>query len=104
LSPILFNLHREYLTKKDPEVYGDFRIGREVIRTVKCEDDLVLLAKDGTVIRGMTDRVVGSGKMLWKENECRNTKVMRISGQPSPIQITKNNRRMWNTSTIRVAR
>jgi len=62
MSPILSNLHREYLTKKAPEVYGDFKIGRQVIRTVRCEDDLVLLAKDGTVLRGMTDRVVEIGR------------------------------------------
>jgi hypothetical protein len=62
LSPILFNLHREYLTKKAPEVYGDFRIGRQVIRTAKCEDYLVLLAKDGTVLWGMTDRLVEIGR------------------------------------------
>ena len=36
--------------KKAPEVYGDFRIGRQAIRTVKCEDDLVLMAMDKTVL------------------------------------------------------
>jgi hypothetical protein len=61
LSPILFNLYREYLTKKAPERYGFFRI-----RTVKCEDDLVLMAMDETVLRGMTDRLVEIGRWYGK--------------------------------------
>jgi len=44
MSPILFNSQGEYLTKEDIEGFGDFRIGGEVIRTVKYADDLVLLA------------------------------------------------------------
>jgi hypothetical protein len=43
LSPILFNLYSEYLTKGALEGFGDFKIGH-VIRTVKYADDLVLLA------------------------------------------------------------
>jgi hypothetical protein len=44
LSPILFNLYSEYLTKEALERLGDFKIG-QAIRTVKYADDLVLLAK-----------------------------------------------------------
>jgi hypothetical protein len=50
LSPILFNLHIEYLTKEALEGFGDFKIEGKVIRTVKYADDLVLLAKEETVI------------------------------------------------------
>jgi hypothetical protein len=45
LSPILFNLSSEYLTKEALERLGDFKIGRQVIRTLKYADDLVLLAR-----------------------------------------------------------
>jgi len=37
------------------------------------------------------------------EMKLEKTKVMRISGQPSPIQIMidrKKSRRMWNVSTV----
>jgi hypothetical protein len=34
LSPILFNLHNEYLTKESLEALEDFKTGGEVIETV----------------------------------------------------------------------
>ena len=46
LSPILFNLFSEHLTKYTLEWYGDFKIGGKVIRTVKYVDELVLLTKE----------------------------------------------------------
>jgi hypothetical protein len=46
LSPILFNLYSEYLTKEALEGFRDFKIGGQVIRTVKYADDLELLAKE----------------------------------------------------------
>jgi hypothetical protein len=57
LSPILFNLYSEYLTKESLEGFGDFKIG-QVIRTVKYADDLVLLAREETVPQGMIDRLI----------------------------------------------
>jgi hypothetical protein len=41
LSPILFNLYSEYLTKEALEGLGDFKIGGQIIHTVKFADDLV---------------------------------------------------------------
>ena len=46
LSPILFNLYNECLTKEALEGFGDFKIGGQIIHTVKYADDLVLLAKE----------------------------------------------------------
>jgi hypothetical protein len=57
LSPILFNLYSEYLTKEALEGFGDFKTGGQVIRTVKYADDLVLLAKEETVLQGMIGRL-----------------------------------------------
>jgi len=45
LSPILFNFYSECHTKEALEGFGDFKIGRQIINTVKYADDLVLLAK-----------------------------------------------------------
>jgi len=50
LSPILFNLYSEYLTKEALEGLGDFKIGGQIIHTVKYTDDLVLLAKEEKVL------------------------------------------------------
>jgi hypothetical protein len=58
LSPILFNLYSEYLTKEALEGFGDFKIGGQVIRTVKYADDLVLLAREEKVLQGMIDRLI----------------------------------------------
>jgi len=46
LSPILFNLYSECLTKEALEGVGDFKIRGQNIHTVKYADDLVLLAKE----------------------------------------------------------
>jgi hypothetical protein len=37
-------------TKEAVEGFGDFKIGEQVIRTVKYADDLVLLAKEEMVL------------------------------------------------------
>jgi hypothetical protein len=37
---------------------GDFKRGIQVIHTVDFADDLVLLAKEETVLQGMIDRVI----------------------------------------------
>ena len=46
LSPILFNSYSECLTKEAVKGFGDFKIGGQIIHTVKYADDLVLLAKE----------------------------------------------------------
>ena len=56
LSPILFNLYSEWLTKEALDGLGDFNIGGQIIHTVKYEDDLVLMAKEETVLQGMIDK------------------------------------------------
>jgi hypothetical protein len=57
LSLILFNLYSEYLTKEALEGFVNFEILGQVIHTVKCADDLVLLAEDETVLLRMTDKL-----------------------------------------------
>ena len=45
LSPTLFNLYSECLTKEALDGLGDFNIGGQIIQTVKYADELVLMAK-----------------------------------------------------------
>jgi hypothetical protein len=56
LSPILFNLYSKYLTKEALEGFRDYKIGGQVIFTVKYADDLVLLARE-KVLQGMFNRL-----------------------------------------------
>ena len=58
LSPILFNLYSECLTKEALEGYGDFKIGGQIINTLKYADDLVLLAKEEKVLQDMIDKLI----------------------------------------------
>jgi hypothetical protein len=37
---------------------GDFNIGGQNIQTVKYADDLVLMAKEQTVLQGMIDKLI----------------------------------------------
>ena len=46
LSLILFNFYSEYRTNEALEGSGNFKIGGQVIHTVKYTDDLVLLVKE----------------------------------------------------------
>jgi len=50
LSQILFNLYSECLTKEALEVFGDVKIGAQIIHTLKYADELVLLAKEEKVL------------------------------------------------------
>jgi hypothetical protein len=50
-------LHNEGLTKKVPEVFGDFNIGQAIL-TTKYAGGLLLLAKKETVLQGMIDRLI----------------------------------------------
>ena len=93
LSPVLFNLYSECLTKEALDGPGDFNIGGQIIQTVKYEDDLVLTAKEETVLQGMIDKLNEIGRCYGMEMNVEKTKVMRISRQPSlvTIMIEQNN-------------
>jgi hypothetical protein len=96
LSPILFNLYSEYLTKEALEGFGDFKIGGQIIRTVKCADDLVLLAREENVLQGMLDTLIEIGRRYGMEMNVEKAKVMRISRQTSPIQIVIDQKQLEN--------
>jgi hypothetical protein len=61
LSPILFKLYSEYLTKEAVEGVGDIQTV-QVIGTVKEKYDLVILAKEETVRQSMINRANGTGR------------------------------------------
>jgi len=71
------------------------QIGGHVIRTVKYADDIVLLAKKETMLQGIIDRLTGSGSCHGLEMNVYETKIKRISRQPSAVRQIKN-WRMWS--------
>ena len=54
---------------------------------MKYADDLVLMAKEETVLQGMIDKLIETGRSYGMEINVEKTKVMRISRQPFPITI-----------------
>jgi hypothetical protein len=89
LSPILLNLYCECLTKEALEGFRDFKIGGQIINTVKYADDLVLLTNDEKVLQDMIDKLIEIGRCYVMEMNVEKTKVMRISRQPSPVKIDR---------------
>jgi hypothetical protein len=53
---------------------GEFNIGGQIIQTVEYADDLVLMAKEETVLQGMIDKLIEIAKILWHGNECGQNK------------------------------
>ena len=79
LSPILFNLYSKCLTKEALEGLGDFKIGGQVIHTVKYADDHVLLAKEEKVLQDTTDKLIEIGRRYGMEMNVVKRRIMRIS-------------------------
>jgi len=87
LSPILFNLYSECLTKEALDGFRDFNFGGHILQTLKYGNELVLMAKEETVLQGMIDKLIEIGRCCGMEMNVEKTKVMRISRQPSPVII-----------------
>jgi hypothetical protein len=66
---------------------GDFKTGGQIIQTVKYADDLVLMAKEETVLQGTIDKLTEIGRCYGMQMDMEKTKVMRISRQPTPVTI-----------------
>jgi hypothetical protein len=73
LSPILFNLYSEYLTKEALEGSGAFKIGGQIIHTVKNADDLVLLAKEEKVLHDIINKLIEIGRCYGMEMNVQKT-------------------------------
>ena len=67
MSPILFNLYSECHTKEALDGLGDFNIGGKIIQTVKYADDLVIMAKEETVLQGIIGKLILIGRYFGME-------------------------------------
>jgi len=59
---LLLHIYSKYLTIEALEGFGDFKIGEQVIHTLKYADDLGLLAKEETVLQGIFYRTIEIGR------------------------------------------
>ena len=96
MLPLLFNLYSECITKEAMDGFGDFNIGGQIIQTVKYADDLVLMAKEETVLQDIIDKLIETGRYYGMERNVEKTKVMRISKQQSPVTITIDEKQLEN--------
>jgi hypothetical protein len=87
LSHFLFNLYSECFTKEALEGFGDFKLGAQIIHTVKYADGLVLLLKEEKVLQDMIDKLIEIGRCYGMEINVEKTKVMRTSRQLFPVKI-----------------
>ena len=101
LSPILFNLFSECLTKEALDELGDFNIGGQIIQTVKYADDLELMTKEETVLQGMIDKLIEIGRCCGMEMNVEKTKVMSISRQLSPVTIMIDQKQLQNVECFK---
>ena len=101
MSPTLFNLYSECLTEEALDGLGDFKVGGQIIQTVKYADDLLLMAKEETVLQGMIDKLIETGRYYGMEINVEKTKVMRISRQPFPITITIDRKQLENVKCFK---
>ena len=54
-------------TNEAPDGLGNFKVGGKIIQTVKYADDLVLMAKEETVLQGMIDKLIEIGSCYGME-------------------------------------
>jgi predicted nucleotidyltransferase len=67
LSPLLFNLYSEYVAQEALECLGDIEVGGQIISMVRYADDLVLLAKEETILQNMIDKLIQvEENMAWR--------------------------------------
>ena len=92
----MFNLYNECLAKEALEGFGDFKIGRQIIHTVKYADELVLLAKEEKVLQDMTDKLIEIGRYRGMEMNVEKTKILRISRKPFPVKIMIDQKQLVN--------
>ena len=101
MSPILFNLYIECLTKEALKGFGDFKIGGQIINTLKYADDLVLLAKEERVLQNMIDKLIEIGGCYGIEMNVEKTEIMRISRQPFPVKIMIDQKQLENVESFK---
>jgi hypothetical protein len=87
-------------TKEALEGFGNFKIGGQAISSVKYADDLVLLAKEETVLQDVVDRLIEMGICCGLGMNVEKTKVMRTSRQSFPVHITIDHKQLKNTEYL----
>jgi hypothetical protein len=84
------------------EGLGDYKIGGQIIHTVKYADDFVVLAKEEKVLQDMTDKLIEIGRCYGMEMNVEKTQVMRISRQTFPVKIMIDQKQLENVESFKI--
>ena len=98
---MLFVTNFVQLVKEALDGLGNFKVGGQIIQIVKYADDLMLMAKEETVLQGMIDKLIETGRNYDMEINVKKIKVMRISRQPSPKTITIDQKQLENVKCFK---
>jgi hypothetical protein len=103
-APVFFTRHDSMKNNLliDNKGFGDFKIGGQIIHTVKYADDLVLLAKEGKVLQKMIEKLIDIGRCYGMEMNVEKTKVMRISREPFPVKIMIDQKQLDNVDFLNI--
>ena len=105
LLPVLFNFQSEYLIQEVLEGFEVFKTGEQATRTVKYRDDIVLLAREETVLQDKIDRLTEIGRCYGMEINVEKARRRESqSNHPQYRRQIKSNRNMWKISTTVFAR
>jgi hypothetical protein len=74
---------------------------RRANHTVKYGDDLVLLAKEETLLQDMMDKLIETGRCYGMEMNVEKTKVMRILRQPFPVKLMIDQKQLENVESFK---
>jgi hypothetical protein len=107
LSRILFNLYNECLPKEALEGFEDYKIGGQIIHTVKYAYDRVLLAKEGKVLQDILidilidiiiDILIEIGRCSGME---MNVEKKLINSRQSPVKIMIDQKQLENVESFK---
>ena len=87
MSPILFNLYWEYLTKEALTEVGDFKIGGRIVNKVRFADNTAIIAKTQEKLQDIVNRLVDTGRKYGMEINIDKSQVMRESRSNESLQI-----------------
>jgi len=73
----------------------------EIIQTVKYADELVLMAKEETMLQDVIDKLIEIGRCYGMEMNVEKTKVLRISRQPSQVTIMIDQKQLENVECFK---
>jgi hypothetical protein len=94
-------MYSECITKEALEVFESFKIEGQFIFFVIYADELVLLPKEGKVLKKMIDKLIEIRECHGMRMNVGKTKVMRISRQPFPAKVMIGQKRLEKVKYLR---